>query len=139
MIESIVLIVAMAIYGEGADLFGPSRDLVAVAIVESVLAATEASNLSISEVVDQYYHGARTENGPPPEWAIDVSRETLARQLTHDPPLDLRCPFVLSDHDLTMHMLDGSTRIRSFHYAGSHLYFFSEWPAPLPNAPRLEK
>lgn len=138
MIESVILIVAMAIFGEGAGLFGPQRDLVAVAIAESVLAGSETSNLSIEEVVDRYYHGADPANGPPPAWSIDVSRETLTRHLTGDPPLDLCCPFMLSDHDLRKHMLDGSTRVRSFHYQGSHLYFFDQWPEPLPSSPRLE-
>lgn len=141
LVESAIWI-AIAVAGERPDLLGPYRDPAGRAIAESVLVNMHHRFpvvLDAETVVRAYYHGWIAVGPEPPAWALDVSRETWDRWAAGDPSLDRRCLFVLSDHDLRSHMLDGSTRSRSFVANGHALYFFEHWPEPLPSSPRLEK
>jgi len=129
-----ILWIALAVQGEGAGLFA-GLDC-AAAIAETVINQAHDLGWSIERTVVENFHGwINVPDMQPAQWAIDVSRETYERfvagSLEHDKY------FVLSDHDLRDHWLDGSTRVLSFHQSGDHLYFFSSWPERLPDRPQL--
>lgn len=123
-----VVMLARAVQGEGAGLFGDQRDEVGTWIAHTVLNRVEHERWSsdIEEVITEPggFHGYVNVEEPAP-WAIGIALAAVRRQRD----VTGGALYMLSRHDLEDHNLfAGHALLHQFNEGRWGLYFFTKWP-----------
>lgn len=121
-----ITMLARAIEGEGASLFGDRRDTVGLWVGHVAMNRYETgwwSDLTFSEMVERDFHGVRLVTEPA-SWAVDLATKAYRRD--HD--VADGALFVLSKPDTGNLHADITRSVEHFKEGEWELYFFREWP-----------